>query len=134
MCTTFPIFFLCYFVSVIVRLIRCISHFFNIFTAWPSHLARLAFAISKWLCSFYLKYLNFGQFIYYNRFFFYYSFIVFFYKLRAQIEIIVVVDDDDIVVVVVVLFSYLFSFSLKVLFLSVVILIFIYCIWFTMLI
>ena len=64
-------------------------------------------------------------------FFIYYSFIVIFYKLRAQIEI-VVVDDDDIVVVVV-LFSYLFSFSLNVLFLSVVILIFIYCIWFTML-
>ena len=54
-----------------------------------------------------------------------------FYKLRAQIEIVVV--DDDIVAVVA-LFSYLFSFSLNVLFVSLVILIFIYHIWFTMII
>ena len=81
---SFPIFSFC---SLLVGVCQISSAFF---TAWPSHLARLAFAISKWL---YLKFLNFDQYIYIFFFFFSFPFILFFYKfkIKHKIKIVVVV-------------------------------------------
>ena len=50
-------FFACFFffvlcASVCVFFILC-NFIAILFAAWPSHLARLALAISKWLCSFF---------------------------------------------------------------------------------
>lgn len=39
---------------LLIKLHYKLATLFTFFSAWPCHLARQAFAISKWLCSFYL--------------------------------------------------------------------------------